>query len=86
MAEEAMLTWISDVLKPYLVEHGGGPNGSVAILFMDPAKAHLLASVRAALLRINCHVAIMPASTTYLFQMIDVVVGKMFKVTLKLAK
>ena len=79
MTEDAMLLWIDDVLTPYLEEHGGGENGLYAMLIMDPATSHLTAAVRRKLKKLRVDIAIMPASTTYKFQLIDVGIGKAFK-------
>ena len=46
---------------------------------MDPAKPHLTVDVRSRLKEIKVDIAVMPASTTYKFQLIDVAIGKPLK-------
>ena len=46
---------------------------------MDPATSHRTEKVKAFLKANRICLAMMPASTTYKFQMIDVVAGKVFK-------
>ena len=70
-----MLLWIDDILLPYLEENDGGPDGEPSLLVMDPARPHLTPDVRARLKEIKVDLAIMPASTTYKFQLIDVAIG-----------
>ena len=79
MTSEVMIWWIQDILVPYLEEHGGGSDGLPALLMFDPAKPHLTSEVREKLKENNVDVAVMPASTTHKYQMIDVVVAKPFK-------
>ena len=73
-----MIEWIQDILLPYMDAEGRGPE-EWALLIVDPASAHRAESVREILKELRVAVAMMPASTTYKFQMIDVVVGKPFK-------
>ena len=68
-----------EILLPWLIEHGGGPDGVFALMMWDPFKAHLTKLVRAWLKRNRVDMAVMPASCTWLFQMIDVVVGAQLK-------
>ena len=49
------------------------------MLVMDPATGHRTKKVKEFLKANRICLAMMPASTTYKFQMIDVVVGKLFK-------
>ena len=49
------------------------------MLIMDPATGHRTKKVKEFLKANRICLAMMPASTTYKFQMIDVVVGKLFK-------
>ena len=79
MDEVMMLRWIEEVLKPYLEENGGGSDGRYAFLFLDPAKSHLTERVREKFAELRVDLAVMPASTTYKFQLIDVAIGKAFK-------
>ena len=77
---ESMLAWIKDILIPYIVENGGGKDSDQWALFIvDPAPGHKAPEVKAFLKENKIRLAMMPASTTYKFQMIDVVVGKPFK-------
>ena len=76
----SMIAWIKDILLPYVESHGGGKNSQQwTLLILDPATAHRDASVKKLLSDNKILLAMMPASTTYRFQMIDVVVGKPFK-------
>ena len=75
-----MILWIRDILVPYIEANGGGRNSTQwALLILDPAPAHRHDRIKALLKFHHVRVAMMPASTTYKFQMIDVVVGKPFK-------
>ena len=74
-----MLRWIEEVLKPYVEANGGGADGKYTFLFLDPAKSHLTAAVRETFKELRIDLAVMPASTTYKFQLIDVAIGKVFK-------
>ena len=77
---ESMLAWLKEILIPYIVENGGGKDSDQWALFIiDPAPAHKHPKVKAFLKKNKVRLAMMPASTTYKFQMIDVVVGKPFK-------
>ena len=53
--------------------------GVVGTLIMDPATAHRDAQVKKFYLKNRIQIVMMPGSTTYLYQMIDVVIGKPFK-------
>ena len=55
-----------------LLKNGGGPSGQHALMLWDPFSAHLVQSVRDWLKKNRVDVAVMPASCTWLFQMIDV--------------
>ena len=77
--EWSMCIWIDEILLPHVHEHGGGLNGLWTLLIMDPAKAHLTETVLVKLRQNRIDVAIMPASTTHLFQLVDVCIGKSFK-------
>ena len=74
-----MLEWLVDVLLPYLLTHGGGPNGKHALMLWDPFKAHLTKLVRKWLKENRVDMAVMPASCTRKFQMIDIVVRAALK-------
>jgi len=73
-----MICWIQDILLPHLDAAGREPD-EWALLILDPAAAHRTEDVRETLKKWKIAVAMMPASTTYRFQMIDVVIGKPFK-------
>ena len=73
-----MYEWISDVLIPHLYAEGRGED-EWALLILDPATAHLHADTKDFLKENRIALAMMPASTTYKFQMIDVFVSKAFK-------
>ena len=75
---DSMIEWIQDILLPYLDSEGRGSD-EWALLIMDPASAHRVKEVLELLLELRVAVAMMPASTTWKFQMIDVAVGKPFK-------
>ena len=75
---DSMIEWIQDILLPYLDSEGRGSD-EWALLIMDPASAHRVEEVLELLLELRVAVAMMPASTTWKFQMIDVAVGKPFK-------
>ena len=79
MTSELMEMWLDDVLEPYLDDNGGGEGDEYALLLMDPAKPHLTENVRRRCRELNVDLAIMPASTTWKYQMVDVVVNKPFK-------
>ena len=65
---------------PYIVENGGCKDSDQWALFIiDPTPGHKAPEVKAFLKENKIRLAMMPASTTYKFQMIDVVVGKPFK-------
>ena len=70
--------WIHDILIPHLDAEGRGEE-EWALLILDPAVAHIHADTKELLKENRIALAMMPASTTYRFQMIDVVVGKPFK-------
>ena len=74
----SMCEWISDVLIPHLDAEGRGED-EWALLILDPATAHLHTDTKEFLKENRIALAMMPASTTYKFQIIDVVVGKAFK-------
>ena len=74
-----MMEWLDDVLLPYLLSHGGGPKGKYALMMWDPYRAHLTKAVREWLKKNRVDLAVMPASCTWKFQMIDVVVGAALK-------
>ena len=79
---ESMIEWIKEILIPYVEANGGGQNSTLwALLILDPAPGHKDKGNRIKKLLRKNHiwVAMMPASTTWKFQMIDVVVGKPFK-------
>ena len=77
---ESMLAWIKDILLPYIIANGGGKDSDQwYLLILDPAPAHKHTRVKKFLKKNKIMIAMMPASTTYKFQMIDVVVGKPFK-------
>ncbi len=73
-----MIAWIKEILLPYL-ESKGRKADEWALLIADPATGHRTDEVKAFLKTNRICLAMMPASTTYKFQMIDVVVGKVFK-------
>ena len=75
---DSMIEWIQDILLPYLDAEGRRPD-EWALLILDPATAHRAEEVRDLLKELRIAVAMMPSSTTWRFQMIDVVVGKAFK-------
>jgi len=77
-SEDSMIEWIQDVLLPYLDAEGRGPE-EWALLILNPATAHRAEAVLDILKELRIAVAIMPSSTTWKFQMIDVVVAKPFK-------
>ena len=77
--EESMISWVEDILIPYVEENGGGKDGEYSLLMMDAARSHLAESVRKLLRENRIDIAIIPASTTHIFQLIDVCVGKSFK-------
>ena len=80
MTSDLMVIWITDILVPYVEAHGGGKNGNQwSLLIMDPVRPHLTDAVRAVLKANKIDIAIMPASQTYKFQLIDVAIGKPFK-------
>ena len=75
---ESMIEWIQEILLPYLDTEGRGPE-EWALLILDPASSHRVEEVLDLLKDLRITVAMMPASTTWRFQMIDVTVGKPFK-------
>ena len=50
-----------------------------ALLILDPASGHKGEQIKKLLRENHICIAMMPASTTYKFQMIDIVIGKPFK-------
>lgn len=77
---ESFIQWIKAILIPYIEANGGGRNSTQwALLIFDPAPGHKGEEIKKLLRENHVWVAMMPASTTYKFQMIDVVVGKPFK-------
>ena len=77
-SETSMLAWLKEIFLPYCVSKNRGPD-EWAMLIMDPAQAHRTKAVKAFCEANRIVIGMMPASTTYKFQMIDVVVGKAFK-------
>ena len=75
---DSMIEWIQDVLIAHLDAEGRGAD-EWALLILDPASAYRAEDVLELLKENRIAVAMMPSSTTYRFQMIDVVVGKPFK-------
>ena len=73
-----MIAWVKEIFLPYL-QSKGRRSDEWALLIMDPATGHRTEKVKAFLKANRICLAMMPASTTYKFQMIDVVVGKVFK-------
>ena len=73
-----MIEWVQDVLLPYLDAEGRGSE-EWPLLILDPATAHRAEGLLDLLKELRIAVAMMPSSTTWKFQMIDVVVGKPFK-------
>ena len=74
----SMIAWLKEIFLPYLASKNRGPQ-EWALLIMDPATGHRTAAVKKFCKENRIQIAMMPASTTYLFQMMDVVVGKPFK-------
>ena len=66
-------------MRPFIEERGGGKDGGKSLLWWDPAKAHMTAEVRAALDELNVHVVMIPASMTYKYQLVDVLIAAIFK-------
>ena len=80
MTEDIMIMWLDDVLIPYIEARDGGVHGQQwTLLIMDPATPHITEAVRDHLKANRIDIAIMPASTTWKFQLIDVAIGKPFK-------
>ena len=77
-SEKSMIAWIKEIFLPYCESKNRGPT-EWALLIMDPATSHHTPAVKEFCKQNRIQIAMMPASTTYLFQMIDVVVGKKFK-------
>ena len=74
----SMLAWIKEILLPWCAANGRRSDEWVCLI-MDPATAHRDAKVKKFCLENRIQIVMMPASTTYLYQMIDVVIGKPFK-------
>ena len=73
-----MVLWIEEVFLPHL-DSLGRREDEWALLILDPATSHRAELVKEVLKQHRIAVAMMPASTTHKFQMIDVVIGKPFK-------
>ena len=73
-----MLDWLKEILLPWAVSNGRRADEWICLI-MDPATSHRGQKVKDFCKANRIQIVMMPASTTYLFQMIDVVVGKPFK-------
>ena len=80
MTEDLMIMWLDDILIPYVESCGGGVNGDRwTLLIMDAAKSHMTQAVKEHLRANRIDIAIIPASQTYRFQLVDVSIGKPLK-------
>ena len=90
VSEDSMIAWAKEILLPYLESKGRRPD-EWAMLIMDPATSHRTKKVKAFFRANRICLAMMPASTTYKFQLIDVGIsvfkgglwGNFFRFTLK---
>ena len=73
-----MLDWLKEILLPWATAKGRRSNEWICLI-MDPATSHRTEKVKAFCKQNRIQIVMMPASTTYLYQMIDIVVGKSFK-------
>ena len=73
------MLWLEDIVKPFIVERGGGQHGGKSILWWDPAKAHTTVKVKALLELLKIIAVFIPASLTYKYQFVDVYFAATFK-------
>ena len=79
--EDLFLEYLEDVIKPYLISHGGGEgkNKKRAAFFLDIATHHVTPAVYLWLKKHNVDKYLIPASLTYKLQMVDVSLAAQYK-------
>jgi len=76
MDETVMLTWVDEILAPYVAN---APEGIVPLLFLDSYRCHIMNSVVQRIQDLGVEVQHIPGGCTALCQPVDVGVNKPLK-------
>jgi transposase-like protein len=80
MDERVMLSWVKNVLKPYVDQ---APDGVVPLLFLDSYRCHMMASVMHSIQELGVEVQHIPGGCTSLCQPVDVGINKPLKTRIR---
>ncbi|MFM7225765.1 MAG: hypothetical protein ACKO1Y_10145 [Actinomycetota bacterium] len=76
MDERVMITWVDNVLKPYVAN---APDHVIPLLILDSYRCHMMASVVTRIQELGVEVKHIPGGCTSLCQQVDVGFNKPFK-------